>query len=157
MDKGFDLNICTFANFRYFFHCYLASQNNAGQAQLFPKLKGFVVGRRSLGRQVNFKTRCLCCTDHDEGGIRYNDSIQAHIPQFTEPSSCTCFISFMSYHVGSHINLSSTSVGIFNPFPHLFHTKVPSAAPQTIGLTADENSISTIIDGYLQFFQSPSR
>ena len=157
MDKGLNFKIRTLTDFSQLFHGNLTCQNDTGQTILLPKMEGFNVCRRCLCRQVDVKSWCVGWTDFNQGWVRYDNSIESHVTQFTEPLTSTFFISFMGNHVWSNVHINTTSVSIFDTFSKLIHGEVSGTATQTIGLSTNENSICAVIYSDFQFFQSPSR
>ena len=69
MNESFDLKIGTLTDLCQLFHGYLTGQDDTGQAIFFPEMEGLHVGCRSLCRQVNIESRCIGCTDFNQGRV----------------------------------------------------------------------------------------
>ena len=110
-------------------------------------MEGFHIGRGSLGRQVNMKTWRIGWADFNQCRVWYDHSIKSHIPQFAEPLTSPLFISLMGHHVRRNVDIYSTGMSVLNPFAKLIHGEVSGTATQTIGLSTNEDSICSVING----------
>ncbi|MPM60073.1 hypothetical protein SDC9_106920 [bioreactor metagenome] len=152
MDEGFDFDIGLLVHFLNFCHRYFTGQNDTFQAFACPEIERLVVGRGSLGRQMDRQAGCVRHGDFHQRGIRNQHRIDADIADCAEEFACTFFVAFMGDHVRGDIDLRTVAMCKSDCFSHFLIVEIACAAAQSISFSTDIDGISSVVDGCLQFF-----